>query len=173
MSFEPFYLSDEAVRVLKAIPKFYVEDLKRNDRRFIVKGRFGDHAWTFVAFSKMWWVHFDRSGATEWLHSEKWLGESEAYEMSDDEALLSVADAITRASAGLNDRRTLRHSLTWRRQLDQYVLGEISKEVASAFLDSTLSRVEADAVRHRLAMLSLDPSGNRFWGPVYPDEWSP
>jgi hypothetical protein len=172
MSFEPFFLSDASVRVLRAIPSFHVEDLKRNDRRFIVEGRFGDHSWTFVAFSKMWWVHFNRSGTTEWLHSEKWLGVSEDYEMSDEEALLSVATAITRASPGLNDRRTLRHSLTWRRQLDQYVFGEISGEVAKGFLDSTLSRVEADADRHRLSMLDLDPSGKSFWGPVYFDEWS-
>ncbi len=171
-SFEQIYLSDETYRLLKAIPNFRVNDSERTDRRFIVTGDFGGYSWEFVAFSQMWWVHFKRSGTTEWLHSQKWSGETEAFKISLDEALRGVATAITRASPGLGDKGLLRHSLAWRRQVDQYVLGEISKEVARMYLGSPIERVEADAVGHRAAMVELDPSVNSFWGPVFSDERS-
>jgi hypothetical protein len=168
-SFEHFYLSDDVAKMLKSIPKFRVEEIEHSHGRLVARGAFSGHSWTFTARSKMWSVVFHRSETCEWLHSEKWSGDAEACEMSQEQALRNIAAAITHASLGPGNRRLLRHSLSWRRHVEQCMFGEIPKEHAHIFMGGTLEELEADVKRHRLAMLELDASGNRFWGPVCPD----
>jgi hypothetical protein len=127
--------------MLKAIPNPKVHDSQRTDRRFIVTVNFGEHPFEFAAFSQMW-EHFKRSGTTEWLHSQKWPGEAEAFKRSLDEVLRCVATAIPARRLGWGEKGLPRKSLTCRRQLTN----KVSTRSPKSLLRGTIERVETDPV---------------------------
>lgn len=129
---EHYGVSKATQKRIKALSTFRIGPTLHLGNELHAIGRFENYKLHFEARKQSWllWASDDEGIASDWMHHEEWSGEGFAFDMNDDLLFTSIANGVDRLRKR-NDTSSERVvDVTYRRQLELYIFGEVSAEEA-------------------------------------------